>query len=42
MTNVPEQTVPAEAVMLTDTGSIALTIMLMMFEVAGLPVVQAR
>jgi hypothetical protein len=40
VTDVPEQMVVADAAMLTLTGRLGLTVMVMAFEVAGLPVAQ--
>jgi hypothetical protein len=40
VTEVPAQMVVAEAAMLTLTGRLGLTVMVMAFDVAGLPVAQ--
>ena len=40
VTEVPEQTVPAEAAIDTLTGKVGLTVMVMVLEVAGFPATQ--
>ena len=42
VTDVPEQTVVEEALIVTLTGSGLFTVMVMEFEVAGLPMTQGR